>query len=321
MRNDEEFVHSGIATFMRAPHVGLEDAAGYDVVVLGVPLDYGVSFRAGQRHGPRAIREATFWHRLEGGAFVDLASGTRHDANALTVADLGDVVLWPADPDRNTERITQTVGAARAAAFPVVLGGDHSITYAAFLGCQHALAGRGVSPIGLLHFDAHLDVEREYLTLPPVHHGNFLGELVRQGHLRGEHVVSIGGRGIETQEGARFLEERRITLFGAGAVRTRGLPAVVGEACSRLAAQCAAVYVTFDVDVIDPAQAPGTGTPVVGGLAAEDVLAALPVLKGLRMAAFDLVEVCPPLDPSGATAIVAAEVLWQVLSFGIRAPS
>jgi arginase family enzyme len=96
---------------------------------------------------------------------------------------------------------------------------------------------------------------------------------------------------------------------------------VVGEACSRLAAQCAAVYVTFDVDVIDPAQAPGTGTPVVGGLAAEDVLAALPVLKGLRMAAFDLVEVCPPLDPSGATAIVAAEVLWQVLSFGIRAPS
>lgn len=302
---------------MRAPYVAMDEAAGYDVVVLGVPLDYAVSFRSGQRHGPRAIREATFWHRLAGGVYMDLATRTPREATRLTIADLGDAVLWPADPERNIDRIAQTVRAARSAAFPVILGGDHSLTYAAFLGCREALAQRGVAPVGLLHFDAHLDVEREYLTLPRVHHGNFLGELVREGHVRGEHVVSIGARGIEAAECARFVDDHGIRLYGAGEVRERTLAAILAEACATLAARCAAVYVTFDIDAIDPAQAPGTGTPVAGGLNAHDVLSVLPALARLPLAAFDLVEVCPPLDPSGLTAVVAADLLWQVLAFGL----
>src|SRR5512134_340326 len=107
--HDDGYVHSGIATFMRAPHITVDDVPRYDVVALGVPLDYGVSFRSGQRFGPRAIRESSFWHRLDGSAYVDLATDTARRANSLTVADLGDVALWPADPQRNNERIAEVV--------------------------------------------------------------------------------------------------------------------------------------------------------------------------------------------------------------------
>jgi agmatinase len=301
---------------MRAPYIDIRDASRYDVVVLGVPIDYGVSFRSGQRFGPRAIRESSFWHRLDGSVFVDLATGATVRAGALTLADLGDLALWPADPRRNNERIAQVVGEMRSAALPVVLGGDHSITYASFVGCKRALEQAGRLPVGLLHFDAHLDLEREYSTLPKIHHGSFLGELVRNEHLRGEHVVSIGARGLDIAEFRQFAVDRGIRLYAAAEVRRRTLASVLREACEVLSERCAAVYVTFDIDVVDPAQAPGTGTPVFGGLAAEDVLSAVPALKGLPMAAIDLVEVCPPFDPSGLTAVLAADLLWQVLAFG-----
>lgn len=317
MQGDRDHSHSGIATFMRAPYIRIEDAARQDVVVVGVPVDYGVSYRHGQRFAPRAIREASFWNRLDGEEFVDLSTAASHRSNSLKIGDIGDIVLWPANPERNNEQVTAVVGTVRSAAFPVILGGDHSITYAGFLGCKRALERHGRAPVGLLHFDAHLDFEEEYLTLPPVHHGNVIGELVRNGHVRGEHVISIGVRGFEPRASRKSAEDFGVTLYSAREVRTRTLTSVLEETGEVLSRRCAALYVTFDIDVIDPAQAPGTGTPVFGGLLAEDVLSAIPALRRLPVAGVDIVEVCPPLDPSGLTAVTAAELLWQLLAFGI----
>ncbi|WP_165423113.1 arginase family protein [Ktedonosporobacter rubrisoli] len=317
MKQEKEPIYSGIATYLRTPYIHLNEAQDYDVAILGIPVDYGTTVRSGQRFAPRAIREYSFYNYAEDEMLFDLSTDEPLTAARLLIGDLGDIAVWPANPEKTNEAIIQTVCQVRTTTFPFIFGGDHSITYATFLGCKQALDRQGQMPLGLLHFDAHLDVDEDFLTMPRVHHGNVFGQLIREGHLQGEHVVSIGIRGLDYLRCARFAKNAGIKQYTAEEVRKHTLETIMNEAIALLKNTCRAVYVTFDIDCIDPSQAPGTGTPVFGGLLLQEVLPALRLLSQLPVVAFDLVELSPSLDTTGITTVAASEILWQFLAFGL----
>jgi agmatinase len=315
MKNEKGHIYSGIPTFMQSPYITLEEVDQYDVAVLGIPVDYGVSYRSGQRLAPKAIREYSFWDRVEGQVLFDFSTNTSFTFNNLKIGDLGDISIWPGNAELNSEVITKTIEQIRSTSFPLIIGGDHSITYAAFLGCKRALEQSGQLPLGLLHFDAHLDTGEGYTTLPRVHHGNVFGQLIREEHLRGDHMVSIGIRGYVPVEWVDFGKQMGIRYYSTPEIRTRTLPIVFTEVVEFLRKTCKSIYLTFDIDCIDPTQVPGTGTPDIGGLSLQDIIPIIRRLAELPLVAFDLVELSPPLDPSGVSTIVACEILWQFLGF------
>jgi len=321
VKNEAEHIYSGIPTFMQSPYIALEQVPEYDVAILGIPVDYGATYRGGQRFAPRAIREYSLWGSISGKDIFDFAANTTLKTNNLTIGDLGDILVWPGESERTNEAIIQTVRQIRATSFPLIMGGDHSITYAAFIGCKQALEQSNQLPLGLLHFDAHVDTEESYSPFPRVHHGNVFGELIREGHLHGKHMVSIGSRAYESAKWIQFANQAGIKRYTMSEVGIRSLSVVLAEAIRFLKSTCRAVYVTFDIDCLDPSQAPGTGILSFGGILVQDLLPTIEQLSDLPVAAFDLVELSPPLDPSGLTTFAACDILWQFLAFGLDGKS
>lgn len=315
--NKEELKFGGIQTYMASPYIDLTEIQGYDVGVLGVPVDYGTSYRQGARNAPRAIRDHSHWDRVDGSEYVDVDSGIMSVSNNLKIGDLGDLLVSPGDAERTSSEITRVVEMIRRGLFPLILGGDHSITHPAFIGCKRALS-EDEQPIGILKFDAHPDVEEDYLTLPKVWHGNPFRKLIEEGHLDGKHLVNIGLRGLLPKKWMDYMNDHGITNFTVPEIRRRGMDQVIQDAIRILRERCASVYVTFDIDCIDPADAPGTGTPSFGGIRAEEAIHAVRQLGELPVKGFDLVEVNPDFDQTGRTQIVACDLLWNLLSFGLK---
>lgn len=318
MKEDvDEQKFAGIHTFMRSPYVRLDELDGYDVGVLGVPLDYGASFREGAKCGPKEIREYSHWDKVDGASYVDLGTGDSLISNTLKIADLGDVDLTPTEAERNNVLITVAIKAVREKAFPLVLGGDHSITYPSFIGCKTG-SDQSKKPMGLLVFDGHPDVEKGYMQMPRVWHGNFLRQLIEEGHVEGENVVLVGPRGLIPQKWIDYMKQKKIKHISTPEIRKIGLEQAVQNIIERLRDRCVSVYLSFDIDCIDPADAPGTGTPAWGGLRAHETISMIRQLKPLPIVGADITEVSPPLDPSGRTIVVACDLLWNLLSFTIK---
>lgn len=321
MKDDQQHSYfSSVATFMRSPHISISECGSFDAVAIGVPVDHGVSFRSGQRFGPAAIREASFWYSLRGQDVVNLDDGLTYGVNSLRVADAGDIEIRPGDAEGTHTRIADTVERIAGRTFPLILGGDHSITYGAFKGCSRALLRSGLARLGMLHFDAHLDTEGAYQELPRVHHGNAFSTLIQEDELVGSRMVTVGIRGYEGPSVAEFGRRSGIRTYSVRAIRSRSLEATLTEISHYLGECCDGVYVSFDIDCIDPSQVAGTGTPTLGGLSVPEVLDGIKVLQLLPVVAFDLVELSPPFDPTGISAIVAAEVIWNFLAFGLKLP-
>ncbi len=313
-------IFAGITTFMRAPYLlNLADLAHFDIAVLGIPLDFGASYREGAKHAPRSIREHSHWDDLDGGEYYDFELEDVLIAHRRSLVDVGDVTVYPTDPDRTNQAIEETVAHVRTSAFPLILGGDHSITYACFKGCLAALRPEQ-RPLGLLHFDAHLDVEEQFGVMPSVWHGNPFRKLIEEGYLVPNHMVSIGPRGIFPKKWIDFVRQHGIQVSSAQEVGRKGMRQVLEEGTRHLKECCSAVYVTLDIDCLDPSHAPGTGTPAAGGLSAIEMISAVRQLGDLPIVGFDLVEVNPLLDSSGRTSVVACDLLWNFLSFGLTDP-
>lgn len=318
MKEDaDEQKFAGIHTFMRSPYVGLDELDGYDVGVIGIPLDYGASYREGAKHGPKEIREHSHWDKVDGATYFDLETGNSLISNKLRIADLGDINLAPTDAEKNNGLIADTVKAVREKAFPLILGGDHSITYPSFIGCV-AGSDQSKKPMGLLVFDGHPDVEKGYMQMPRVWHGNFLRQLIEEDYVEGENVVLMGPRGLIPQKWIDYITQKKIKHISTPEIRKIGLEQAVQNIIERLRDRCASVYLSFDIDCIDPADAPGTGTPAWGGLRAHEAISMIRQLKPLSIVGADITEVSPPLDTSGKTVIVACDLLWNLLSFTVK---
>ncbi|HLW60231.1 MAG TPA: agmatinase [bacterium] len=291
--------YAQLSTFLRLPHT--RDPHGLDVAILGIPFDGGVSFRPGARFGPKEIRN----HSLLIRPYHPVLRTSPFER--LRVADCGDVDPNPLDIIDTYGRIEAAVGEVLdAGAIPACIGGDHSIS----LPILRAVARRH-GPVALVHFDSHQDMWEQYFG-NRYFHGTPFRRALEEGLFLPASTVQFGIRGPVYGAGDFELGDTHgVRVIRAEEIHEKGIAAALDH-LARLRAQ--KVYVTFDIDSVDPAFAPGTGTPEVGGLTSAQALALLRGLAGLEIVAFDIVEVSPPYDVSGLTSMLAANVLFELLS-------
>jgi guanidinopropionase len=298
-----------VATFLGAPYrpnAQGESFSGLDVALIGVPMDLGVTNRAGARLGPRAVRAVErigpYEHVLK---CVPLSEAQ--------VADVGDVPMKSrfslSGCHADIERAFGEIVAAEVRTLAV--GGDHSISLPIL-----KAVGRG-RPVGLIHIDAHCDTSGEYEG-SKFHHGGPFRQAVLEGVLDPERTIQIGIRGA-AEYLWEFSYESGMTVIHAEEAAEMGVPAVVAKA--RQVAGDGPTYVSFDIDSLDPGFAPGTGTPEVGGLTPREALALLRGCAGLDIVGGDVVEVAPQYDATTNTAQAAAQMLFTMLCLMVRAPS
>jgi agmatinase len=285
-----------------------ETYAGAHVVVLGAPFDGGTSHRPGTRFGPQAIRQACYLPH--DGSRPSLA--LRVDGLVDTY-DAGDVEMYSGDAERSVRDLQEAVHAVTATgAVPLVLGGDHTIAWPDAAGvAQHLGAGR----ISMIHFDAHADTgDIEFGSL--VGHGQPMRRLIESGALRGDRFLQIGLRGYwPGPDTLAWMAEQGMRSYEMTEIGVRGLDACLTEAFAIALDDCDGVFLSVDVDVCDPAHAPGTGTPEPGGLTARQLLDAVRrIALELPVVGMDVVEVSPPYDHAELTSFLANRVVLEALS-------
>ena len=298
--------YAGVRTFARCPHV--RETEGVDVAVVGVPFDTATSYRAGARFGPEAIRAGSTLLRP-----YHPALGVDVFANQ-SVVDWGDLDLTPGNAERTMEQVATGLRPLLAAGVtPIVLGGDHSIA----LGELRAHA-EAHGPVALVLLDAHADVWDAYYG-ERLFHGTPFRRAVEEGLVLPERSLLAGMRGpLYAEADLEAAAELGFELLPDEDLRSLD-PARYGAAV-RARVGDAPVFLSFDVDVIDPAFAPATGTPEVAGLTAREALAFLRALAGIRFVGFDVVEVAPPYDgPGQTTAMLAANVAYEFLALSALA--
>jgi agmatinase len=291
---------SGVRTFMRLPNV--QDLENSDAAIVGVPFDTGATFRVGARFGPEAIRSAS--HLLRRYNPSQDVSIFEH----LSVIDYGDVPVVPGYVEASYGRIEEGLKPIqRAEVVPVVLGGDHSI---ALPELRAAAAVHG--PLALVQFDSHPDTWDAYFGEKHTH-GTPFRRAVEEGLLRPERSIQVGMRGSTYDEGDwNDAREIGFNLVPTDAVRKIGVEETIERIRERV--DDAKVYVSFDVDFVDPAFAPGTGTPEIGGFTSREAQAFVRGLRGVNIVGCDVVEVYPQYDPAQITALLAANVAHEFLS-------
>jgi agmatinase len=289
------------ATFMRLPHQ--TDLTGVDVAMLGVPYDSGTSYRSGARLGPREIRSQSSLIRPYS-YFQKISPFEK-----LTIVDAGDVDAPPVGIEPAYAAIEAGVRRiVDAGALPLVVGGDHSIT----LPCLRAAASAH-GPLALIQFDAHIDTWGDYFG-GRYFHGSPFRRAIEEGVIAPAHYVQIGIRGPMYGEDADFAfqRERGVTTIDIGMAKRDGAEKTMARVREIVGSR--PVYVTFDIDSVDPAFAPGTGTPEVGGFTSYEAQALVRGLAGLSLAGCDVVEVAPTFDgPGQITALLAANIMFELL--------
>lgn len=294
---------AGVPTFMRLPHLTLDDPrlAEVHVGVIGAPWDGGTTNRPGPRHGPRQLRDASTMIRAQNGI-----TGVR-PFERINCADLGDVGPNPADLMDSLKRMEAFyTRVCRAGVVPLTAGGDHLCT----LPILRALAKN--RPLGMIHFDSHTDLFHSYFGGTMYTHGTPFRRAVEEGLLDPHRVCMIGIRGTAyDSEDRDFARSVGIRVIPIEEFHARGPEDVMVEA--RSIAGTGDTYVSYDIDFVDPAYAPGTGTPEVGGPTSWQALQVAQGLRGVKIVGADLVEVSPPFDPSGGTAFLGVSIMFEML--------
>jgi len=302
--------YSGAVSFCKRPYV--EDpeillARAPDVAVIGAPFDDGVSYRPGARFGPRAIRQATY---NQGGYSLQLDV---EPFAVLDVVDAGDANIVPAWLERGHAMIYRKVlEVAASGAVPIILGGDHSITWPA---ASAVAAVRAPGSIGIVHFDAHADTaDEDWGVLAG--HGTPMRRLIESGAVKGRNFVQVGLRGYwPPPEVFEWMRANGLRWHLMREIEERGAEAVVDEAIEQALDGPDAIYLSIDIDVLDPGSAPGTGTPEPGGLITRELLRAVRQIVGrVNLAAMDIVEVAPAYDVAEITAAAAHRCALEAIS-------
>lgn len=292
--------YAGLTTFARLPRI--EDVPTHDIAVVGVPFDSGVTFRPGARFGPGGIREASRLLRpynpaLDVAPFAD-----------TQVVDAGDINCNPFDISTALEEIEAGISKLASGKRPVmILGGDHTIALASLraLYKEHG-------PLALIHFDAHLDTWGPYFNTP-ITHGTPFRVAIEEGLLIKEHSAHVGIRGsLYSPEDLTDDAEMGFTIVHAREFHTTPFIEIIDRISKRVGD--APLYISIDIDVLDPAHAPGTGTPEAGGLTSRELLELLRGLKDKNLVGADVVEVAPAYDHASITAVAASHCAYDLIS-------
>ncbi len=300
-------------TFLGVPECDLGELASYadaDVVIVGAPFDGGTSYRAGARFGPQALRAACYLEH--DGSRPSLAM--RVDGlKDMKVVDAGDVELYSGDAARSCADLEVEIEKiARSGAIPIVLGGDHTITWPDATGVARA---HGWGRIGVIHFDAHADTgDITFGSL--IGHGQPMRRLIESGAVRGDRFLQIGLRGYWPEpETLGWMAEQGMRSYEMTEIVTRGLNECLTQAFEIAMDDCDGIFLSVDIDVCDPGHAPGTGTPEPGGISARELLDAVRrICYELPVVGMDIVEVSPPFDHADITALLGNRVVLEALS-------
>jgi guanidinopropionase len=291
---------ASVATFMRLPQV--TSAEGLDIALVGIPWDGGTTNRAGARHGPREMRsQSTLMRR------VHHVSGIVPFERA-NIADVGDIAVNPFDIPSAVEGIEVGIAAILGhGAVPICAGGDHLTT----LPVMRAVAKKH-GPLGLIHFDSHSDTNDAYFGNNKLTHGTPFRRAVEDGALDPKRAVQIGIRGsIYDPKEHDWARAQGIRIIYMEECIGRGVADVMAEA--KAITGDGATYISFDIDCLDPAYAPGTGTPEIGGFTTREAQAMLRSMGGVKIVGADVVEVAPPFDVAGLTALAGATMMFELL--------
>jgi agmatinase len=312
--------HAGIPTFLRAPARTFEELPAGSIAVFGAPTDWTLGTRPGARYGPKAIRDTSIhlaWYleTSDTGSLMDMRSGRMIslDKNAGRLFDAGDVAIYPVDVDQTIASIRAgELATLRAGALPIMLGGDHFVTYPAVLAQVDFAAEQGIR-IGFIQFDAHFDLVDDNPVFGRYYHGSLTRRIAELPQMRTENMVWIGINGYARVEQLQFIDDRGGTVFTRADVRGRGMANVVGDALERATSGCDQVYISIDIDVLDGGIAAGAGSINIDGCLPGELLDAVDALADAPVAGLDVVEVSPLLDPTQYTARVAAVALTNFI--------
>jgi agmatinase len=291
---------TGPSTFARLPHVSTTDDV--DLAIVGVPFDTGVTYRVGGRFGPNAVRAASVMLRPYN---PNLAVSP---FEVLSCVDWGDIAIVPGYTERSYAAIEGAVAPiVEAGVVPLLIGGDHACTL------PHLRATRSRGPVAVIDFDSHTDAWDSYFG-EKYNHGTWMRRAIEERLVDVAHSIEVGLRGslygaedwtvLRSELGLDYVTTEEVLASGPQATAER-IRARVGDRPT---------FISFDIDVVDPAFAPGTGTPEPGGLSAHDALAIVRLLTGIEFVGFDVVEVIPAYDPAGQTAFLAANLAYEMLS-------
>jgi agmatinase len=300
-------------TFLGVERCDLDEPAslkGADIVIIGAPYDAGASYRGGARFGPKMIRTTDYLPHDSSRPHLALRVDPLQD---LRVLDAGDIEMPGVEARTPLDRLETAVrAAAEAGAIPVILGGDHTIAWPDITGVARAI---GWGRVSVIHFDAHADTgDVQFGSL--IGHGLPMRRLIESGACRGDRFLQIGHHGNWPEPPTlQWMAEQRMRSFEMHEVVKRGLDAVLEEALAIATDDCDGVFVSVDVDAVDPGMAPGTGTPEPGGLTARQLLDAVRrIAIEAPVVGIDVVEVSPPYDTAEITAFLANRVVLEMLS-------
>lgn len=300
-------------SFLGIPQCDLDDPKsfeGADVIIVGAPIDSGTSHRSGAKFGPQAIRMGDYLpHDGQRPHLALRIDGLKE----LKVLDAGDLLMPPGDLEKSLEVLkVATEKISRAGAIAVILGGDHSIASADVAGIA---AHRGAGKISMIHFDAHADTgDLQFGAL--IGHGTPMRRLIDSKAVRGDRFLQLGLRGYwPGDETLQWMAEQGMRSYEMTEIHHRGLNKVLDETFSILTDGCDGVFLSVDIDVVDPGMAPGTGTPEPGGMSSRELLEAVRrICFELPIVGLDVVEVCPPFDSADITSLLANRVVLEALS-------
>jgi agmatinase len=300
-------------TFLGVAQCDLDDPATYadaDVVIVGAPIDSGTSHRSGAKFGPQAIRGGDYLPHDATRPHLALRTDGLKD---LTVVDAGDLMMPGGDLAASLTVLREaTEKISRAGAIPVILGGDHSIASADVAGIANH---RGHGKISMIHFDAHADTGEDHFGAL-IGHGTPMRRLIEDGYMRGDRFLQLGLRGYWPDHATlAWMRDQGMRSYEMTEIHHRGLNTVLDESFATLTDGCDGVFLSVDIDVVDPGMAPGTGTPEPGGMTSRELLEAVRrICLELPVVGIDVVEVAPAFDSADITAILANRVVLEALS-------
>ena len=300
-------------TFLGIPQCDLDDPKSYadaDVIIVGAPIDSGTSHRSGAKFGPQAIRGGDYLPHDGERPHMALRTDGLKD---LKVLDAGDLLMPGGDLKKSLQVLADaTEKISRAGIIPVILGGDHSIASADVAGIA---AHRGLGKISMIHFDAHADTGDSHFGALEGH-GTPMRRLIESGAVRGDRFLQLGLRGYWPEnETLDWMRDQGMRSYEMTEIHHRGLNVVLDESFATLTDQCDGVFLSVDIDVVDPGMAPGTGTPEPGGMTSRELLEAVRrICLELPVVGIDVVEVAPAFDSADITAILANRVVLEALS-------
>ena len=299
---------AGMPTFMRLPHVDLnhDKITEVDIGIIGAPWDAGTTNRPGPRHGPRQVRDMSTMIRAQHGV------SNLRPFDLKNCADLGDIAPNPASLEDSLKRIESYFSKIKDLnILPLTVGGDHLCS----LPILRSLSKN--EPVGLIQFDSHTDLFHSYFDGQMYTHGTPFRRAIEENLIDPKRIVQVGIRGTNyDSEDRDFAKSEGIRIITIEEFFERGIPDVISEVKSIVGDE--KTYLSYDIDFIDPAFAPGTGTPEVGGPNSFQALNVIRKLNGLNLIGADVVEISPPFDPSGGTAFLGSSILFEILCIIVK---